>query len=250
MSNRTDPWPTGYPQRGVTLMPFDLPGRSIVHEFNRERTVASVLADVHLMAVRGIIPKGAKVSYEGAHLQSREGHEGNEAAHCLPRQIVVKGKYLYEFVEDIDPSRALAIKGKFGEADDLPANFNKADSRIERRGLADAFAVACSHALEAGQNGGTFDVGAVLGIVKATYDVFSTQANIAMISASSRINERLTQINAQRGNSPQKQEDLKKYQEQSEITQIYQETLADSPGEKEFNTQSTIEGYIKIYSTL
>ncbi|MDQ3255923.1 MAG: hypothetical protein M3R15_18835, partial [Acidobacteriota bacterium] len=52
------------------FMPFDLEGRAIQHETNRQRVVTALLLDLHVMAVKNITPKHSLLSWRGAVSQS------------------------------------------------------------------------------------------------------------------------------------------------------------------------------------
>jgi len=104
------------------------------HAIGRNRRVGAVLCYLSLMKSRDLVPKGAKAKVVGAEVQNFESEDGYEAAHYLPGQlkISVPGK------GDIEPwnlvknaATASEIASLFSAVQNLPANFNKADSYLE-----------------------------------------------------------------------------------------------------------------------
>lgn len=104
------------------------------HAVGRNRRVGAVLCYLSLMKSRDLVPKGAQVKVVGAKIQDFKSAEGYEAAHYLPGQlkISVSGR------QDIEPwnlvksaATASEIASLFSAVQNLPANFNKADSYLE-----------------------------------------------------------------------------------------------------------------------
>src|SRR3954447_26784822 len=96
MSDRKNPFiEIGFPEyAGVHMMPFGLLERAVRHENARQRAVISVILELHMMALINVIEKDSNVSLDGAHFQSLKGEDAadTEAAHCVPRQILINGK--------------------------------------------------------------------------------------------------------------------------------------------------------------
>src|SRR6185369_10706348 len=96
MSDRKNPFiEIGFPEyAGIHMMPFGLLERAVKHENARQRAVVSVILELHMMALIDVIKKNTRVSLDGAHFQSLKGSDDadTEAAHCVPRQILLKGK--------------------------------------------------------------------------------------------------------------------------------------------------------------
>lgn len=91
------------------------------------------------------LPPRPRVTCEEAQWQHfRESHP-RQAAHLLPGQIMVDGRYPWLYLNDIAHARALQLL--FAEVRALPANFNKADSAAEGKGLIEAFRAAGEYVL-------------------------------------------------------------------------------------------------------
>jgi hypothetical protein len=104
------------------------------HAVGRNRRVGAVLCYLSLMKSRDLVPKGAKARVVGAKVQDFKSADGYEAAHYLPGQlkISIPGK------GDIEPwnlvknvATASEIASLFSAVQNLPSNFNKADSYLE-----------------------------------------------------------------------------------------------------------------------
>ncbi len=95
---------------------------------------------------------------------------GQQAAHLLPGQIRINNQLPWSFLKE--PHVARALENEFAFMTPLDANFNKADSACESKGLTEAFALACGHVLK-GKGVPTAD------IVKAYRDVFVPTAREA-----------------------------------------------------------------------
>jgi hypothetical protein len=121
------------------------------HVIGRNRRVGELLCYLSLMRSHGLIPQDAEVSCIKARYQdySSKSSDGNEAAHYLPGQIIIKfagnaGFDPSHYVKDSDTESA--IGSLFSRVQDLPADYNKADSYVEkytRPGLKQLLAEAC-----------------------------------------------------------------------------------------------------------
>lgn len=119
------------------------------HVIGRNRRVAELLC--YLSLLRGHVPAlgTAKVSCRAAWYQDYNATAGNQAAHYMPGQIVLSvpgavNKDPSHFATSPDTQRA--IGALFSAVQDLPANFNKADTYVEqftRPGLKKILADTC-----------------------------------------------------------------------------------------------------------
>lgn len=226
---------------GIHRMPFALRERAVTHENNRQRVVVSILLDLHLMALSKLIEPAAAIGLRGAVAQNLEGHEGDAAAHCAPRQLIINGRPPQEILAQKMPERAWALDVLFGETDVLPVNFNICDSRAERRGLNDAFLNGCRQAIQAGPHGGEKSAQAISTAVRAAFDKYKSDAKIAFQSSVTRLKDKLKPtylFPALRA----------KWTEQLQITEQYGEALASSTAAQNKTDLQTIEGLIRVYT--
>jgi hypothetical protein len=138
--------------------PRSYEARARLHQHHRERAVASILVELHVMAVKKVLPQKQNwlVSAERAHWQDFSGsaEKGTQAAHCVPCQIRISGKLPEQYVRKHSGNRADIIAAYFGKTDKfLPAVFNQCDSKAEQDGLRDAFHDACLDVLNSGFHG-------------------------------------------------------------------------------------------------
>lgn len=117
------------------------------HSLGRDRRVGQVMCYLSLMRSAGLIENSATVTCTKAIRQhySASRAEGKQAAHYLPGQLRINGRCPWDFIPDQGTARKL--EGLFGDVENLPANFNKADSAAEAyqsvEGLKDSFAESC-----------------------------------------------------------------------------------------------------------
>jgi hypothetical protein len=103
------------------------------------------------MRSAGLIESSATVTCTKAirqHFTSSRA-EGKQAAHYLPGQLRINSRCPWEFI--VDWRTAQELEGYFGDVEDLPADFNKADSAAEAyrtvEGLKKSFARSCTIAV-------------------------------------------------------------------------------------------------------
>lgn len=123
------------------------------HVIGRNRRVAELLC--YLSLLRGQVPAlgTAKVACRAAWYQDYSATAGNQAAHYMPGQIVLSAAGAVNqdpshFAANPDTRRA--IGALFSAVQDLPANFNKADTYVEqftRPGLKKILAETCRQVL-------------------------------------------------------------------------------------------------------
>jgi hypothetical protein len=243
MANRRNPFiDIGFSEyAGVHLMPFGIEERAQTHEINRQRVVASIILDLHFMTIKRFIEENSIVTYRGAISQSLEGHAGNQAAHCAPRQIYVNGRAIQHAMQHRYPERAFALDALFAETDILPANFNKCDSRIERNGLSEAFRAACEHAIRRAYQVAEFDRGLITMAATGAYAIYKQGAATAMTMSRQRLKDKLSA-------SGVSHRDRVNWGEQLFITENYIDALHLSEGRDRGISQDKITGLMKVYS--
>src|SRR5215204_6748347 len=186
---------------GDEAVPKSTKGRAIWHEGRRQRVIVSILLEIHLMALTEIIPKSCKTfKVEKASWQDDAGDSDDEtqAAHCVPRQLVINGKHPHDILVKYSRDRRDFMQGFFGKTDLLPANFNKCDSRAERVPLvniADGFRKACRAAIASGQIGGQMTPQSVGTSVAGAYGTYTAAASQSYMLCIQRLKLKLTRPN-------------------------------------------------------
>lgn len=121
---------------------------AIVHETNRENVVKQVLLHVFFLSKFKFI--NGQVTTEAAESQYLTAHGLNQAAHCVPGQVMFNGDSIQSLITNSDDMQ-LVVENLFGNTDDIHARFNIADSRAEENGLRAALGNACNSASMAGK---------------------------------------------------------------------------------------------------
>lgn len=247
MADRKNPFTEiGFPEyTGIHRMPFALKDRAVMHETNRQRVIASIILDLHFMAVLNIIKAGEPISLGKAVAQNLKGtdQDTTEAAHCAPRQLLVGTQSPQELLQAVIPERAWVLSVLFGETDILPDNFNKCDSRAERRGLDRAFRHACQYAIEAGHQDAQLEINKIIVKAERAYAIYKDGATVAFRESAERLKIKLKP----KFLFPKEEAKLT---EQLQITEQYAETVRESPGKTQGISLWKIEGLIKIYKLL
>jgi hypothetical protein len=109
------------------------------HAMWRNNLVAKVFCYLSVMRAAGLISAHARVEVSPGSLrvpQDFQAANGNEAAHYLPGFVAIKDagkglRYLWDFVSA--KSTRDEIAGLFRATQDLPPNYNRADSAAEGR---------------------------------------------------------------------------------------------------------------------
>jgi hypothetical protein len=179
-------------QFGDDQDPRNLEERARLHEQHRGRTVASIIADLHLMAIVDIFPQNCILDAKKAYWQDFKGSKSKDtqAAHCVPCQITITGFRPEQFVRKYSTERANELSAFFGKTDKfLPTVFNQCDSRAERIvdsagqevGLVPAFWDACLNAVTAGRSSakGLNDPNKIVNDIKAAFEEYKTKAKEA-----------------------------------------------------------------------
>jgi hypothetical protein len=142
-------------------VPSGLRKQSQFHESRRVDAVSELLYHFYMMGAKKQIKADPPplLAIAPAALQSFHSTGGNQAAHCVPGQILISGGTPTDWLLSSEHGEktgrmalfaGLRINQLFGSVDDLPADFNKSDSRIERYGLREAFLEASRRAIKQG----------------------------------------------------------------------------------------------------
>jgi hypothetical protein len=230
-------------------VPLDLKTRAVMHETNRQRVVISIMLDLHLMTLTGYIKPNAMIGLRGAISQNLEGHEGDAAAHCAPRQVLVNSMPPQQILANPpagieagrNPERGWALDALFSETDVLPVNFNICDSRAERMGLNGAFLNACRQVVASAKYGGQMKPDVVATLVSNAFDRYRSDSMVAFRAAIRRLKDKLKPTFL----FPHIRE---RWIEQLQITEQYLEAALESATVENELELSRIEGLIRVYS--
>jgi hypothetical protein len=247
MSDRTVPYPSGYPKPLLySKKPIELDAEK--HENNRQAAVTKVLVELFLVAVSGHLKKGQPLGaikrmtkLKGAKWQSWKSTEENQSAHCLPRQLYLGAKSFDSFLASCVPERAPAMVMVFAETDDLPANFNRADSLAEGKGLADGFRAACISVIDFALNQGKFDESSAMQYVAAAYEVYQANARYAYQRSQQHLKQVLQFKTSDSAAKARREERLS-------ILKWYNVALLRSAGHFEILNPSYVKSTMTIYS--
>jgi hypothetical protein len=111
------------------------------HETARENDVKQILLHVFFLTKYGYI-QGTMTA--GAAQNQYIGATGtNQAAHCVPCQILCGGTALQRLITKWDDLE-LEVENLFADTHDIHLRFNRADKSAEDNGLTTAFAAACN----------------------------------------------------------------------------------------------------------
>jgi hypothetical protein len=231
-------------------MPYDLEHRAATHEFNRHRAVAKVFVDLYCMVVKGIIDTNQQIGISGAASQSLLGSksENTEAAHCVPRQLLIGSKRLQDILFEKMPERSLAVAALFGETDILPKNFNKADSRAELCGLKEAFRFAAETTVFEAMQAKSLDIDSLSLAVKQSFSTYRVRASAAFRHALLELDEKVKKIENSMVKHVLRTKEEDKWREQQAIMRLYLKFSADTGGLLKALEPSILSGIIKVYN--
>ena len=166
------------------------------HENNRQNEIKKVLLHLFLMAKFKLIPLGSTIGFRSAQVQYLTGTSGDNAAHCLPCQILVGTQTPQAILDGLSSDLFIEVAQAFGATDLIPQNFNKADSLAETKGLKEAFRRASEQVVSLGH---TLRVGRAdqFGIHIAT--IFGSYRAAGMLAYRGGINHLQPQILAATG---------------------------------------------------
>jgi hypothetical protein len=233
---------------GDEAVPKSTKGRAIWHEGRRQRVIVSILLEIHLMSLVEIIPKSCKsFKVEKAYWQDDSGAADDEtqAAHCVPRQLVINGKHPHDILARYSFDRRDYMQGFFGKTDLLPANFNKCDSRAERVpqvNIAEGFRKACRAAITSGQIGGQLTPQSVGTSVGSAYSSYTASASQAYTVCIQRLKLKLSRPNV-------KPADKERWKEQLTITQYYAQEVNNRAAFVENVRLAEVDKLLKLYKS-
>jgi len=122
--------------------------QALNHSLGRNGRVVQVLCYLSLMKNHGRLwSSRPSVTVSAAKFQNYSASRGQQAAHYLPGQLKIDGQPLSHYASDPGTKRTLDCL--FGDVESLPANFNKADSEAEAKGLCRAFAASAEAVMTA-----------------------------------------------------------------------------------------------------
>lgn len=234
---------------GDESVPKSIKGRATWHEGRRQRTIVSILLEIHLMALTEIIPKSCRgFKVEKAYWQDDEGADDDEtqAAHCVPRQLVINGKHPHDIISRYSTERRDFLQGFFAKTDLLPASFNKCDSRAERVPLvniAEGFRKACRSAITSGQMSGRMSAQNVGTAVGGAYSIYTAHASQAFTICIQRLKLKLARPAI-------KPKDKDRWKEQLTITQYYAQEVNNRRAFTENMRLAEVDELLKLYKSL
>jgi hypothetical protein len=233
---------------GDETSPKSLKGRGTWHEGRRQRVIVSILLELHLMSLTELIPKSCKsFKVEKAFWQDKSGSndDDTQAAHCVPRQLIINGKHPHDILAKYSRDRRDFMQGFFGKTDLLPVNFNKCDSRAERVpkvNIAEGFRKACRSAITTGQIGGQLTPSSVGISVANAFDHYKTHAKQTYGICILRLKQKLTRPVI-------KTTDKDRWKEQLIITQSYAQEVNNSAAFAENVRLAEVKDLIDLYKT-
>ncbi len=234
---------------GDESVPKSSKGRATWHEGRRQRTIVSILLEIHLMALVEIIPKSCRgFKIEKANWQDGWGSsdDDTQAAHCVPRQLVINGKHPHDMLTRYLPDRRDFMQGFFGKTDLLPANFNKCDSRAERVPLvniAEGFRKACRAAITSGQMSDQMTPQSVGTAVAGAYGIYAAHASQAFTICIQRLKLKLARPMI-------KPKDKDTWKDQLGITQYYAQEVNNRAAFNENVRLAEVDTLLKLYKSI
>lgn len=106
--------------------------QALSHSMGRDNRVAQLLCYLSLMRRAGRIAANPAVDVVAAKWQNFSSTDGNQAAHFMPGQLLIDNDKVSERVQDGQTRTRIACL--FADVEDLPADFNKADTQAEAKG--------------------------------------------------------------------------------------------------------------------
>lgn len=199
------------------------------HETARENDVKQILLHVFFLTrykyIQGtMMPGPAQNQYIGATGM-------NQAAHCVPCQILAGGKALQRLITKWDDLE-LEIENLFADTHDIHLKFNRADKSAEDKGLTAAFAAACNRVSSIAKFARFNVVEQMLQHIDDGYMIYKTQALAAFDRAIAAQRAEMMAGSPLVGTTRQ---------ELMFILETYKETLRTS---QHVNTLDTVQGLI------
>ncbi len=225
-----------------------LPITAATHEIERQRTITQLLVEIYMMTGFKMLSKDDRLTVKGAEVQDERAGGGEQAAHYLPRQLMVNSDSIQDVAVKYSTALSNHIKALFARTERLPANYNRADSKAEMQGLDEAFRQACrfvvnsskpfstqSHAGEAVENAPTF--------IKSAVNIYQLTAKTAFNKALRGLEEKL---NGDRIFATEKE----RWTMQMEIIRNYVKITGIHHAINEELTSERIEGTFHTYKKL
>lgn len=173
-----------------------LPLTATTHEIERQRTITQALLEIYMMTVFGMLDKDDKLTVKGAAVQDERASGGDQAAHYLPRQLMVNDIGLQDVAFRYSTELSNHIKALFSRTEKLPANYNRADSRAEIQGLDEAFRQACRLVVSlidvsSGEQNSQTAAKEAPNLIKSAINLYQERAKIAFHLAIKGLQEKL-----------------------------------------------------------
>jgi hypothetical protein len=224
--------------------------QALGHSNSRNNRVVDTLCHFSLMASAQRQLVSSPVSVEKAARQLFRSTDGYQAAHYLPGQIKIANEFPWRLISDRPTS--VRLECLFGEVENLPANFNKADSAAEQKGLLETFREASQTVLHDVMPKGAVRINRDL--VRRVYeDVWVKGANNAFFAALAQKEMKpgipdlekdeegnITNLAERSGSGSQWN-----YEDQKDILNRYIETMRTAPDELRDGKMAAIEQAFK-----
>ncbi len=223
-----------------------LPLTATTHEIERQRTITQILLEIYMMTGFGMLDKDDKISVKGAEVQDERASGGDQAAHYLPRQLIVNTVSLQDVAVKYSTELSNHIKALFARTEHLPANYNRADSKAETNGMDDAFRHACqlviasSPFLIAGQDANDVVKNAPT-FIKSAVNVYQDRAKFSFYQAIKGLEDKL---NGERVFETERE----RWTMQIEILRCYQKVYGIHQSINEELTSERVEGTFHTYT--
>lgn len=165
--------------------------QALSHSMGRNDRVARVLCYLSLLRSAGTVGAEPSLRVVAARWQNYSSTAGNQAAHFLPGQLMVNSRKMSELV--IDEQTRTRISCLFGDVEDLPADFNKADTQAEANGRAGGLCAAFERAALTVLRDASGDAGIDRSTVRKAYStVWVPLARAAFANAQTKKAEKYT----------------------------------------------------------
>ncbi len=223
-----------------------LPLTAATHEVERQRTVTQVLLEIYMMTGFGMLKKDDKLTVKGAEVQDERATGGDQAAHYLPRQLLVNTISLQDVGIKYSTELSNHIKALFARTEHLPANYNRADSKAEMQGLDEAFREACRLVVtlantSTGDGTANDAVREAPNLIKSAVNLYQDRAKIAFHLAVKSLEEKLK---GERVFATEKE----RWETQTEILRCYLKITGIHQSINEELTSERIEGTFNTYT--
>lgn len=211
--------------------------QALGHSNSRNSRVVSTLCYFSLMSSTQRNLVNQSVSIHAAGQQFFRSHDGNQAAHYLPGQIMISTRFPWHLISD-HPT-GLRLQSLFADVENLPPNFNKTDSSAERKGLLETFRRASEVILHdmTPKGGGhinrdwvrrIYDEVWVQGATKAYFDALAQKELMPGVPELEKDSEGNILNLAERTTAP---DSAWNFDEQKDILKRYIETMRTAPNE-------------------